>query len=357
MRVATRTAETRHHTATFEWFARRRHGGFTLVELLVVIAITGILVSRLLPAVQNAREAARRLHCKNNLKQIGLAVLAYESFHGEFPASANVTDLVDPQAGPGFSWVCLILPHVEQVNLYDRFDFNVDVYSQVNEPQEVQLPTWMCGSDGSKGRYLQDPTYTNNKRFAKGNYAVWVSPYHFDEQNLYPGALTTHRTHKYKDIHDGLSNTLLASEVRTRGNPLDSRGAWALPWNGSSTLSYDHHAHEQSTRSHFVGDALGVSGAGTSGQSQRPNQQELNWDIIYNCPDAAGARLEKMPCGDRASMPWWSAAPRSSHPGGVNVVFLDGRTGFLPDGVDTLAMTYMVSSNDREPTPITEYVK
>ena len=225
-------------------------GGFTLVELLVVIAIIGILVSLLLPAVQSAREAVRRIQCQNNLKQIGLAVVAYETFNGEFPASASVTDLRDPQTGPGFSWICLILPQIEQGNLYDTFDFDVDVYSQMEEPQAVQISTLLCGSDGSKGRYLQDPTYTHNKRFAKGNYAAWVSPFHFDEQHLYPGGLTTHRRHTYKDIRDGLSNTFLASEVRTRADPLDARGAWAVPWNGSSTLSFDHHSHESAT--HFA---------------------------------------------------------------------------------------------------------
>jgi prepilin-type processing-associated H-X9-DG protein len=204
---------------------------------------------------------------------------------------------------------------------------------------------------------LQDPTYTHNKRFAKGNYAVWVSPYHFDTQDIYPGGLSTHRKYRHKDVKDGFTNTFLASEVRTRANALDSRGAWALPWNGSSTLSFDHHAHSQSTPRKFVGDALGTAGNGTSAQSQLPNVQETNWDVLYNCPDPAGARLDKMPCGDRASMAWWSAAPRSSHPGGVNVVFLDGHTGFIPDSIDVIAMTYMVSANDLEPTPVAEYIK
>ena len=339
--------------------SHRSQLGFTLVELLVVIAIIGILVSLLLPAVQSAREAARRIECKNNLKQIGLAVLGYETMQGQLPASGIIDDLDNPQLGPGFSWVCLILPQMEQQNLYDKFDFTLDVYSQVEEPQEVPLPTWSCGSDGSRGRYLQDPTWTNDKRFAKGNYAVWVTPDHYDHQDEHPAGLTTHRKYRHQDVHDGFSNTFLASEVRTRADPLDSRGAWALPWNAASTLSFDSHAdHNESTPNHYVPDSHGVAGAGTSYQSQLPNLQQTNWDVLYNCPDPAASRLEKMPCASHTlntsatdTKGWWSSAPRSLHPGGVNVVFLDGHTGFLPDSVDVIAMTYLISANDREPIP------
>ena len=312
------------------------------------------MIALLLPAVQTAREAVRRTQCKNNLKQIGLAVAGYESAHGVYPSSAITSDLVDPQQGPSFSWICLILPQIEQGNLYDQFDFTTDVYSQTENPQAVQLPTLICGSDGTKGRYLQDPVYTKGVRFAKANYAAWVCPYHFDTQDLYPGALTANRRQRHQDIKDGHSNTLLASEIRTRGNELDSRGAWALPWNAASTLSFDSHADEEhATPTHYVPDSHGHEGEGTSYQSQLPNLQETNWDILYNCPDAAGARLDKMPCANRETHTWWSAAPRSSHPGGVNVVFLDGRVSFLSDTVDVIAMTYMVSANDRQPTPMT----
>lgn len=92
---------------------------FTLVELLVVIAIIGILVSLLLPAVQSAREAARRTQCMNNLKQLGLALLNYESASKVFPASG----LPSPKGGWGHSWMVAILPYIEQRAIYDKFDF------------------------------------------------------------------------------------------------------------------------------------------------------------------------------------------------------------------------------------------
>ena len=102
---------------------------------------------------------------------------------------------------------------------------------------------------------------------------------------------------------------------------------------------------------------MGIAGAGTSSQSQLPNQQDKNWDILYNCPNPAAARLEGMPCGNRAEQPWWSAAPRSNHPGGVNVVFLDGHIGYLTDSVDVIAMTRMVSATDRQPVTPGDHVK
>ena len=99
---------------------RRRSPAFTLVELLVVIAIIGILVALLLPAIQAAREAARRTQCSSNLKQIGLAILNFESTNGALPAGS--TNKNTKIGGPYYStWTVDILPHLEQTSLYDRW--------------------------------------------------------------------------------------------------------------------------------------------------------------------------------------------------------------------------------------------
>ncbi len=198
----------------------------------MVIAIIGILVSLLLPAVQSAREAARKLECKNNLKQIGLAIKLYEVAHKVYPPSGIVGQ------GPGttsdgafaehegnmFSWVVLILPQLEQGNLHDQFDFSVSVLEQPEEPQANTLKSMLCPSGQARNHFLQDANLTNNKRFAKGNYAAFVSPYHTDLQDVYPAGLSGHRKHRHKDIKDGASNTLLCSEVRTRAGARSARG-------------------------------------------------------------------------------------------------------------------------------------
>src|SRR5262245_54578424 len=124
---------------------RDRQAGFTLVELLVVIAIIGMLVSLLLPAVQQAREAARRMSCGNRVKQIGLALHNYEAVHKIFPpAYITFNPAADGTAfgvsygdeyrnGPsGFAWGALLLPFVEQQPLYEQFNFNVACWAPVN---------------------------------------------------------------------------------------------------------------------------------------------------------------------------------------------------------------------------------
>lgn len=120
--------------------SRRR--GFTLVELLVVIAIIGILVALLLPAVQAAREAARRMQCSNNLKQISLALHNYESSMRELPFGS----------GYGFThtgtWMAFILPQLEQQNLFNQFDFKKPMFDTVNKPAiTTSIPSLICPSD------------------------------------------------------------------------------------------------------------------------------------------------------------------------------------------------------------------
>ena len=130
---------------------RRSLDAFTLVELLVVIAIIGVLIALLLPAIQAAREAARRTQCSNNLRQLGLAVLNYESSNGNLPAG-GVTEGPCCGTKSGINWAISILPFMEHQTLYDRYDrtkFNEDPENAA--VREAQVEGHTCPSDEGVG--------------------------------------------------------------------------------------------------------------------------------------------------------------------------------------------------------------
>jgi prepilin-type N-terminal cleavage/methylation domain-containing protein/prepilin-type processing-associated H-X9-DG protein len=325
--------------------------GFTLVELLVVIAIIGTLVSLLLPAVQAAREASRRIKCQNQLKQLALGIENYESSLRSYPASGivdtSITATYESRSGKMFSWIVLTLPFIEQSALHAEFDFNQTVLNQAKEPQRHQPAVLLCPSDQAKGRMYQDATFTSNKVFGKGNYAAFVGPVHVEYQHRFRGVLTSHQPHAHKDIAtDGTSNTVMLSEVRTRTQPTDQRGAWALPWTGTTQLSFDMH----DTTNTFSGAAVGYTPWSASlGATQPPNNlRSSNLDMLYACPDPADAQVRRMPCNTygAGANNYLSAAPRSLHPGCVNVAYADGHISILTDNIDEYLMARLISIED-----------
>src|SRR5262245_20886047 len=130
--------------------------GFTLIELLVVIAIIAVLMSLLLPAVQQAREAARRTQCRNNLKQIGLALHNYHGALQVFPPgyvdrSGNPNLTPDNDLGPGWGWATFLLPHLDQSNVYDQLNINQAIGTGANaQVSLVAMPAFQCPSDGQQ---------------------------------------------------------------------------------------------------------------------------------------------------------------------------------------------------------------
>jgi prepilin-type N-terminal cleavage/methylation domain-containing protein/prepilin-type processing-associated H-X9-DG protein len=215
-----------------------RRGGFTLIELLVVIAIIAILIGLLLPAVQKVREAAARMKCQNNLKQLGIAAHTYNDVHGNLPpgAQGTVPSLSNPATtiAPGTSWLVLILPQIEQDNLYRQYDQSQPYSAAVNlAVGGVKIATYQCpsgstaasgnGSEVSNGvanpsthyygvmgptgtATVNGTTYTYNVASAGSNGA------YSNDGVLITTTASTYLKVRLNDITDGTSNTFMVGE-------------------------------------------------------------------------------------------------------------------------------------------------
>lgn len=210
---------------------RKRFRAFTLVELLVVIAVIGILISLLLPAVQAAREAARRTQCNNNLKQIGIAFHNYHDTHNAFPSAyiiqpggGGVHGAPDPEtrdAGPGWAWGALLLPFLEQGNLHGQFDYNLPCWDAVNaDLAETPLAFFLCpsASECSGSMEVKDDSANTMATFARSCYVAncgqeepWL--YSVDSyEGIADGPLYRNSRTRFADVIDGLSNTVFVGE-------------------------------------------------------------------------------------------------------------------------------------------------
>jgi len=298
--------------------------GFTLVELLVVIAIIGVLVALLLPAVQAARESARRAQCENNLKQVGLAMQNYYSAKGTFPPGCLANGFApNPKfgntLGPSHTAFILLLPYLEGTTVEDIYDYDARANDPPNERAVgTSIHTYLCPSDDAQDRRWLF--------FARSNYAV-----NYGSGNTV-GSETEIDTdgpfregvgRKIKQISDGTSNTALVSELLSGREDYESskksgdiRGLWAQLDMGSCAYTHKY------TPNSSVGDLLygGI-------RYCRP-------DIDLPCALGSGGWSEQY------------ASARSHHVGGVNVVFADGHVAFVVDTIDATTWRFLGSMND-----------
>lgn len=307
---------------------RMRQRGFTLVELLVVIAIIGILVGLLLPAVQAAREAARRMQCSNNLKQNALALHNYESSYKTFPPCGIQSNQM--------SWSVMILPFIEQTNLFDRFDFregNWRAHGRTAAVQGVLIGSYQCPSapdDSLFSKYpsqwdppeLQEqdvrtlhyhavlgPTGTNT--LSGQVYQILNNPNAVYGQVALQGAFGTSQRsttntnfiipgkNRLSDISDGTSNTLLLGEFAWRGYQFWR--PWTRGWWGDS-----------------------------------------NGSLLYTSKNVTN------PMNSRISSPWNDASFGSQHSGGAQFARADGSVQFIAQSIDMNTYRSVASRNGGE---------
>lgn len=314
--------------------ASRPHEGFTLVELLVVIAIIGVLVALLLPAVQAAREAARRMTCANNLKQLGLAMQNFASSQGMLPPMEN-----------NYTPLARMLPYYEQTDVGNLLDFNLSVPDADTESTRVAIatpvPIFLCPSDGEPVIHEVTSTWSSSATlaYAGTNYAInassgtGTSTANIDPfVNATDGICYKDAKLRLRDIRDGLSKTLAFTES-LRG-PCDSPSTDSSPdaqvYAGNLGLSGTSIIMEMAA----AGDAGDVASVLSRVESWTGTRL-FNW---FKHDQSSGAALAgrftpNSPVPDLCARRLWVHAARSRHPGGVNACFCDGSVRFIENEI------------------------
>lgn len=359
---------------------RRHRRGFTLIELLVVIAIIAVLIALLLPAVQNAREAARRSQCKNNLKQLGLALSNYESTHLMFP-------MVDARGGStsGFSPQARLLPYVDQANLQGLLNFDLPAFTgpfnaQTPNPQFAStfrqaMPLFLCPSDPAPKQTTITVAGTpyvfgaNNYMLSTGSAQRVLNDFRWPTDGL----TYENSNVRFADITDGTSNTVAFSEsVRSTGSDVSLVAGTLPPFpyqktcNGSGGLSSGLNATQ----------GLLVTGSPWSPYADA-NMMVSSPDLKAVLPTMTSWRGADTATLRARGAVWASATalcsltngylppnsripdfvthwggwlgPRSWHQGGAHVVFADGAVKFMSDGVDVALSRALHSRGGSEP--------
>jgi len=340
--------------------SRAKRGGFTLIELLVVIGTIGVLVSLLLPAIQQARESARVLKCRTHLKQLGLALHQYAEVHGVFPrmclegrgTSTYVT------GWQGFSVHAMLLPYLDQADLYARINFNTTFRIGINETLKNNVvSTFLCPSDAG-GKAVE--AAGNNYVVSGGPSLIMISPIPGQGAGGNPGiSIQEHdqigmfnmrRIIRFRDLSDGLSQTIAMSEgIIGDGNPdryssSDLVRGTAFPAGFPNTFAtrqqlaaYGTQCRENSSLHYSDPHAEWINGM--------PAQTAFNTLNPPNSPHPD--------CHENTARGWYDSrgvwTARSRHHHGVNVLLADGSCRFTNNTLDLTLWQRLGAIADAQP--------
>ncbi len=310
------TSQNREHTVSRSPSWR----GFTLIELLVVIAIIAVLVALLLPAVQQAREAARRVQCKNNMKQIGLALHGYHDGFNKLPPTSCFSP-VNRNWGDGGAFV-RVLPFLGEQVMYSKFDWEATGFTvplHLSPILRLQVPSYRCPSDPLPNGGVNGITYAWNQ----GEWFLW-NP---NTGQYGSGPFNHNASLSFASVSDGLSNTLAVAEVRVLTSmkdggsqpagmnapvPYSESDLLALP--GTNRVSHVNWLNGCVDDTGFT-TALGPNGAKADFISVRENQPST---------------------GPVVDITYAAVLSRSYHTGMVHVLLLDGSVRSISENIDIL---------------------